>query len=104
MLGIKDERQKACDGGDAWRCALLGAMRNDVKGFKQDYFKAAELYQKACDGGVAWGCITLGWMYEEGEEGVKQNKTKAKELYGKACDMKSQDGCERYKRLNEAGY
>ena len=42
-------------------------------------------------------------MYEIGQ-GVRQDKRAAKEWYGKACDAGFQDGCDKYRELNEAGF
>lgn len=59
--------------------------------------------QKICDGGGMESCFNLGVFYDNGE-GVRQNYTKAKELFGRVCDAGHQDGCDRYKKLNEKGY
>ena len=42
--------------------------------------------------------------YMDKGEGVRQNKTTAKWYFGKACDYGDQDGCDKYRILNEQGY
>ncbi len=92
--------QKFCDEGDAKMCFILGVnYKYGDFPFKQDYFKAAELYRRACDGGEAGGCWGLAWFYQYGK-GVRQSKTEALKFYGKACDLKDQDGCDAYAKLN----
>ena len=48
--------EKACDGGDAVSCFLLGNTYYKGQGVRQDFHKAKELFGKACDGGNAMGC------------------------------------------------
>ena len=31
----------------------------------------------------------------------EEDKSKAKEYFGKACDLRSQEGCDKYRELNE---
>ena len=95
--------KKACNGGVADGCRLLGGFYYDGLGVRQDYKKASELYEKACNGGDVSGCGLLGSLYADGK-GVRQNKKTAKEYFGKACDLGLQSGCDAYKKLNEAGY
>jgi TPR repeat protein len=52
--------------------------------------------------GVATGCVLLGDAYNSGDE-VEQNKSLAKKFYGKACDVEFDEGCLKYKMLNEQG-
>ncbi len=47
---------KACDGGIAGGCNLLGFMYANGQGVKQSNSKAKELFGKACEGGHADGC------------------------------------------------
>ena len=49
------------------------------------------------------GCHNLGLLYRDGQ-GVRQNLQTAKEYFGKACDVGLQEGCNKYRMLNEKGY
>ena len=91
--------QKACDGGVAMDCGILGTLYAEGSEIRQDYQKAAELLKKACDGGMAYGCGNLGIVYAK-----QRNYSAAKKYYGKACDLKLPLACDRYKELNEKGY
>jgi len=51
--------------------------------------------------GDAVAQFNLGWMYHEGQ-GLRQDFVQAKEWFGKACDSGKQDGCDSYRKLNEA--
>jgi hypothetical protein len=52
--------QRACDGGDAFGCAMLGKMHTEGFGdLPKEDTKSAELYQRACDGDNALGCKLL---------------------------------------------
>ena len=96
QVTAKDVQQweSECARGDALSCGAAGESydHGDIKGVKQDKFKAVELYTKACDGGRAGSCSNLGFMYSNGE-GVRQDKFKAVELYTKACDGGDAKGC-----------
>ena len=67
--------ESECARGDALACAAAGESYHlaNIKGVRQDKFKAVELFTKACDGGNAIGCFNLGVMYSNGE-GVRQDK------------------------------
>ena len=81
--------QRACDGGDAWRCSLLGDMYANGKGVAKDESRTVALYKKACDlvsdAGHLWICIKLGDMYANGR-GVAKDESRTIALYKKACD------------------
>ena len=97
--------ESGCARGDALLCAAAGDSYRlaNIKGVRQDKFKAVELYTKACDGGNADGCTNLGVMYVNGE-GVKLDKKRALALYGKACDLKNEQGCKYYATLKGQGH
>lgn len=61
-----DELQKACDGGDAAGCALLGVRYEEGEGVKQNKSKAKELYGKACDMKLQLGCEEYKRLNEAG--------------------------------------
>ena len=69
QVTAKDVQQweSECARGDALSCGAAGYSydHGDIKGGKQDKFKAGELYTKACDGGYAGGCYNLGFMYAD---------------------------------------
>lgn len=92
--------KKACDGGLASSCDLLGIDYLEGKIVPKDSFKAFELFNVACDGGNSDGCFNLGVCYLNGE-GTKQNKEEALEYFGKACEMKHEKGCEAYAQINQ---
>ncbi|MCR5256603.1 MAG: sel1 repeat family protein [Desulfovibrio sp.] len=83
--------------------AWLGVMHADGLGTPQDYVKARAFFEKASEQGSASARRYIGDMFEQGL-GVRQNRKTAKEWYGKACDGGDQDGCDAYRRLNEAGF
>ena len=70
---------------------------------RQDYAEAVKWYRKAAEQGFAEAQYNLGVMYAKGE-GVRQNYKIAKKWFGKACDNKLQQGCDAYRKLNQAGY
>lgn len=96
------EQEKA-QNGDAEAQTFVGYMYEHGQGVKQDYKKAFEWYEKAAIQGVPQAQVILGAMYESGIC-VRQDKHIAKEWYGKACDNGYQDGCDNYRKLNEAEY
>ena len=48
--------QKACDGGVAVGCYILGVLYDNGQGLRQDKSRAKEYYGKACDLGEQMGC------------------------------------------------
>lgn len=72
-------------------------------GTSQDYAKAIQWFSKSADQNDRISQLMIGSIYEDGN-GVTKNKTTAKEWYGKSCDNGYQDGCDRYRKLNEQGY
>lgn len=84
-------------------CYRLGVMYGNGQGVRQDFFKAREYLTKACNDKGTEACHNLGVLYHKGK-GVRQNLTTAKEYYGKACDLEYQNGCDAYRKLNQAGY
>ena len=48
--------QKACDGGDAGGCLVLGVLYQKGQGVKQNFSTAKQYYGKACDLGLQLGC------------------------------------------------
>ena len=95
--------EKAAKQGDASAQFNLGQMYRKGEGVRQDYVKARQWYEKAAAQGIAEAQNNLGFMYDYGQ-GVRQNKHTAKEWYGKACDNGYQQGCDNYRKLNEAGF
>ena len=94
--------RKAADLGTAEAVYNLGNMYRLGEGVRQDYHKAVEYYRKAADLGITYAMYNLGGSYLNGE-GVRQDYRKAKEYYGMACDNGYQKGCDKYRKLNEAG-
>lgn len=87
---------KACDGGYAAGCALLGWIHDHGTQTKRDPAKAAGFYQKACNGKYAWGCQQIGILYLKGE-GVARDDVRGTELLRRACDARipdTKDACD----------
>jgi hypothetical protein len=57
---------KACDGGAAGSCGMLGLAYQYGKGVKQDYSKAKELFGKDCDLGEQLGCDSYAKLNQQG--------------------------------------
>ncbi len=95
--------EKAAAQGDAEAQYNLGIMYDNGQGVRQNYAKAREWYEKAAAQGNVEAQYNLGCLYNNGQ-GVRQNKATAKEWFGKACDNGDQNGCDAYRKLNEAGY
>ena len=82
--------KKAAALGDDYAAPFLATIYGNLR----DYPNAKKYYEIACN--------NLGVLYGRGE-GVRQDKSIAKEYYGKACDLRSQEGCDNYRTLNERG-
>jgi len=95
--------QKSADQGHSGGQTALGISYLEGEGVRQDYGKAFYWLRKAADQKNTIAQIYIGLLYKTGK-GVRQNKTTAKEWYGKACDNGDQQGCDRYRELNEQGY
>lgn len=57
----------------------------------------------ACGGKNPDGCRKAGFVLLSGD-GVRQDFKRAKEYFGRACDLKDEEGCSKYRMLNEKGY
>lgn len=82
---------------------MVGLLYHEGEGVTKNYQEAIKWFTKAAEQNDNLAQYYLGAIYEKGH-GIKTNLTLAKELYGKACDNGNQDGCNAYKKLNEAGY
>ena len=58
--------QKACDGGEAFGCAILGTSYKNGQGVKQNFSTAKQYYGKACDLGLQLGCDNYIKLNEKG--------------------------------------
>ena len=58
--------QKACDGGEAGGCAILGVSYQNGQGVKQNFSTAKQYYGKACDLGLQLGCDNYRKLNEKG--------------------------------------
>jgi hypothetical protein len=90
---------KACIGGRADACSVLGGMYNRGWGVEQDYSKSAAFLLKSCNGGDAYGCSSLGNCYRLGL-GVEKDINQARELLTKGCNMDIQWSCDRLTELH----
>ena len=95
--------RKAAEQGDAQAQYNLGMMYAQGQGVRQDDAQAVQWFRKAAEQEVAPAQYNLGAMYSNGQ-GVRQNYKIAKEWFGKACDNGYQQGCDNYRKLNQAGY
>ena len=93
---------KAAEDGNDSAQYNLGNMYIDGRGVRQDYAKAVKWYLLAAKQNSAAAQYNLAIRYYKGE-GVRQNKATAKEWFGKSCDNGDQDGCDKYRLLNEQG-
>lgn len=93
---------KAAEEGNDSAQYNLGNMYIDGRGVRQDYTKAVKWYHEAAKQGSPEAQYNLAIRYYKGE-GVRQNKATAKEWFGKSCDNGDQDGCDKYRLLNEQG-
>jgi len=83
---------KACEGGNADGCHMLGASYLEGNPVPQDIPKAIQLYSKACDSGKADACADLGTIYAKGID-VDRDSFRGVELLIKACNGGSSLGC-----------
>ena len=81
----------------------LGVMLEKGQGGPQDYAQARFWYGRAAAHRFAEAQYNLGVLCEHGKGGP-QDKRAAKEWFRKACDGGDQDGCGKYRELNEAGF
>lgn len=94
-----DWYQKAANQNHPRAQTIIGRMYSYGDVVVRDDLKALEWFRKAANQGEAEAQNWLGVFYDNGRS-IRINKTKAKEWYGKACDNGYQEGCDRYKRLN----
>lgn len=87
------ELERACSGGDAPACVVLGNRRRT-----QGAARVLPLFQQACDQGFSDGCAELGLLYELGRE-VQRDSDQARTLFKRACDSRSALGCSRLAAL-----
>ena len=92
--------EKAADQDDIEAQFLLAMAYLGGKGVRQDYARTAEWLEKAANQGDSRAQFFLGMLYGGGK-GVRQDMNIAKEYFGKACDGGLQDGCDKYRKLNQ---
>jgi TPR repeat protein len=84
--------KRACDGGDAFGCALLGYHYQDGLGTAYAPKLAIAAYEKACKGGAGVGCFNLASMYYGGH-GVAQYDTAKGDEYTKRARAAWEAAC-----------
>jgi TPR repeat protein len=91
--------QRACDGGDASACYLLGQVYAEGQPglAKADAGKATAVYQKGCDGDFAPSCFNLAWQYLRGT-GAPSDEKRARELLVRSCTLGDSSGCDELAR------
>ncbi|MDP7111866.1 MAG: tetratricopeptide repeat protein, partial [Myxococcota bacterium] len=85
--------RKACDGGDAVSCGVIGRMM--IKGesnVPQDVSAGNELTRRGCDDNAGNACFELGFSYSQ-ERGLSRDSTMDAEMYAKACSLGYYYGC-----------
>ena len=92
--------EKAANQDDIEAQFLLAMAYLGGKGVRQDYARTAEWLEKAANQGDSRAQFFLGMLYGGGK-GVRQDMNIAKEYFGKACDGGLQDGCDKYRKLNQ---
>ena len=88
---IKQSDNKACNGGDMFKCFGL-AMSEREKG---NLVEAKRLFKKMCDRGDKMGCYELAGIEED-----KGNLAEARKLYKKACGATETMKC--FQQLKDA--
>jgi TPR repeat protein len=78
---------KACAGGDAFACSLLGDARYAGIGTSRDPAAAEGSFQRACELDLYSGCTKLADLLR------LRNDARATELYRKACSAEETDAC-----------
>lgn len=96
-LGLAFAR-KACEGGRAKSCTVVGIAYSDGKSTAKDPETAARFFGRGCAGGHGGGCSFLGMRYARGV-GVTANKAKARELFLRACNLGDGTSCGRAGRM-----
>lgn len=89
----------AFDRGDERAQVDLGIFYYHGIGMKKNYAEAFKLWKLSAEQNQPHAQSNLAIMYENGY-GVRQNIEEAKEWYGKACDNGNQNGCDKYRELN----
>lgn len=90
--------QKACEGGDAYGCAMVGVLIMQRAQRKDEKKGALNTLAKACAMKSGLGCAYLGRFFDEGIVGKRQRK-RAQRLYQMACRLSSGEGCRRLSRF-----
>jgi TPR repeat protein len=91
--------QRACDGGDASACYLLGQVYSEGTPdlAKANPQRATELYQKGCDGDFAQACFNLAWQYLRGT-GAPSDEGRGRAMLVRACTLGDPSGCDELAR------
>jgi hypothetical protein len=96
-LGLTFAR-KACEGGRAKSCTVVGIAYSNGESTAKDPETAARFFGRGCAGGHGGGCSSLGMRYARGV-GVTANKAKARELYLRGCNLGDGTSCGRAGRM-----
>ncbi|MFN0251589.1 MAG: hypothetical protein ACKV2T_32235 [Kofleriaceae bacterium] len=89
----------ACAMGDGGACVDLGLVKLGDKKLAGD---AQYAFRRACYGGGEFeGCTQLGMLYVDGKGGMTKSPKLAKQFFEKACKEGSQKGCDELKKLEK---
>ncbi|WP_285713651.1 tetratricopeptide repeat protein [Erythrobacter oryzae] len=84
--------ERACRGGSAGDCGILGLKFEFGRGPAKDLVKARYFYNLACEGGVPLGCHDAADMARLID--VNPDRAMITRLYGTACDGGVPEACE----------
>lgn len=98
--------KKSADQGYAPAQLALGEAYGKGRGMRQDYAKSLDWFKKSADQGYVPAQLALGsmynlsWGYRDYPYSYQDTKL-AKKWFGKACDAGNQEGCNKYRALNQ---
>ena len=84
--------ERACRGGSAADCGILGVKFEFGRGPAKDLIKARYFYNLACEGGVPLGCHDAADLAQLVD--VNPDRAMIARLYGTACDGGIPEACE----------
>ena len=99
--------EQTANNGDAEAQFKMGMYYfNGSGGVSTDYNKAGDWFKKSADQGYVPAQLALGsmynlsWGYRDYPYSYQDTKL-AKKWFGKACDAGNQEGCNKYRALNQ---
>ena len=93
---------RACLGGDARGCLVLGRDFSEGRGVSADPARGVRLYRQSCEAGSSLGCFALATSLESGH-GVTRDVQAARELYVEGCEAGVSGACNNLAVLSQRG-